>query len=236
MGKNVEYSDRDTTCEGYFVAGAGEGRRPCVLVAHDWAGLGDSLRAGLPDLAQEGWTVFALDNYGKGVRGEAAGDNSHLMSPFMADRAMLRRRLLAGVAAAKAQPNVDSGKMAVMGYCFGGLCALDLARAGAPEIKGAVSIHGVFAPPSLGAQQPIHAKVLALHGWDDPMATPRDVAALAKELTDAGADWQIHAFGHAMHAFTVKEANRPQMGLMYNEAAARRSRTLLKDFFREVFA
>jgi dienelactone hydrolase len=131
---------------------------------------------------------------------------------------------------------VDPQRIAAMGYCFGGLCVLDLARSATPHVKGVVSIHGLFAKPELGEQPPISAKVLVLHGWDDPMAPPAHVLALAQELTAARADWQLHAHGHAMHAFTHAQAAAPERGLQYHADAARRSWLATRNFLEEVFA
>jgi dienelactone hydrolase len=157
------------------------------------------------------------------------------MAPLLADRALLRRRLLAALAAASAHKLADTTRVAAIGYCFGGLCVLDLARANAPGLKGSVSFHGIFAPPGIGTQPPIKAKVLILHGWDDPYAQPNDVLAVARELTEAGADWQINAYGHAKHAFTVAGANAPERGIVYQANADRRSWAAMEFFLRELF-
>jgi dienelactone hydrolase len=229
-----EYKDGITVCEGYTAYEAGA-KRPCVLISHAWAGIADQERAKAEEFARLGYVGFAVDNYGKGVRGDPMGDNSALMGPWLNDRAKLRARLLAAVGAAKAHPAVDGSKIAMIGYCFGGLCALDVARSGTGDVRGVVSLHGIFAPPGLGAQGPIKAKVLVLHGWDDPMATPDNVLGLAKELTAAKADWQIHAYGHAMHAFTAEGANAPERGIKYDKSADRRSSAATVGFLKEVF-
>jgi dienelactone hydrolase len=231
----TDYHDGDLACEAYIAHGPGQTRRPCVLVAHAWDGQNAGVRLRTDSLAQGGYVGFALDVYGKGVRGDETGDNTHLMMPFLQDRAMLRRRLEAGVAAAKAHPLVDPEKLVVIGYCFGGLCALDVARSPNTRVKGVVSFHGVYTPPNLGPQGPIAARVLALHGWDDPFTPPQDLAALAAELTDAGADWQIHAYGHTKHAFTFPGAAQPDRGILYNANADRRSWLALKNFLAELF-
>jgi dienelactone hydrolase len=232
-----DYSDGETRCEAYVAHRAAPGdRRPCVLIAHQWSGQFDHERGKAQVLADAGYVGMAIDVYGKGVRGDPTGDNSALMAPFLADRAMLRQRLLAAVAAARAHPSVDPSRIAVIGYCFGGLCALDVARSGTDEVRGVVSIHGIFAPPAIGEQAPINAKVLILHGWDDPMAPPADVLAVADELTRAGADWQIHAYGHALHAFTAPGIDMPERGLRYDAAADRRSWAALLGFLDELFA
>lgn len=232
----VDYSDGDTTFEAYVAHPAAGGKHSCVLIAHDWSGLNQGTRTRAEQVAALGYTAFALDTYGKEVRGDEQGDNTALMGPLFADRALLRKRLLAGLEAAKTHPAVDTNKIGAMGYCFGGLCVLDLARAAAPGLKGVVSFHGIFQPPALGTQEKISAKVLILHGWDDPMAKPDSVVGVAKELTDAGADWQIHAYGHAMHAFTFAGANFPERGIRYEANADRRSWAAMRGFFEEIFA
>jgi dienelactone hydrolase len=138
------------------------------------------------------------------------------------------------VEVAKAQDGTDAARIAAIGYCFGGLCVLDLARSGA-DIAGVASFHGLFDAPDLPAQ-PIKAKVLALHGWNDPMVPPEAVVALAKELTDAGADWQIHGYGHVGHAFTNPGA--AALGIPnvdYSPTASRRSWAALADYLDELF-
>ena len=132
------------------------------------------------------------------------------------------------------QSVVDEARTAAMGFCFGGLCVLDLARIGT-DIRGVISFHGLFIPPGNTDGTKIKARVLALHGNDDPMAPPESVLALEKELTQAGADWQIHVYGNAMHSFTNPDANNPQMGTVYNENADKRSWVTLKNFLEEIF-
>ena len=231
-----DHAHDGVTCEMYVSHPDGGGKRPAVLVAHNWAGQGPPERAAADRLAALGYVGIAIDVYGKGVRGGVGQDNSALMAPYMSDRALLRDRLLAAVDAAAALPEVDASRIVFAGYCFGGLCALDLARSGTEKVKGVVSIHGIFGPPNLGAQPPIKASVLILHGWEDPMATPSDVLAVSKELTEARADWQLHAYGHAMHAFTHAEANAPENGVKYDEKAARRSWQAMINFVEEVIA
>lgn len=232
-GEAFEYGHGTMTFEAY-VAGARAEPGPTVLLCHEWSGLNRGMRLIADRIAEIGYTCFAIDVYGKGVRGDETGDNSHLMGPLLADRRMLRTRLLAGLRAALGHPGVDPGRVAAMGYCFGGLCALDLARAAPPELRAAVSIHGVLAPPRIGPQASIPASVLVLHGWEDPMAPPADVLALATELTEAAADWQLHAYGHALHAFTFEGADMPERGIAYNAAADRRSWNAVQGFLAEV--
>jgi dienelactone hydrolase len=154
------------------------------------------------------------------------------MAPFMNDRRRLLTRLNAGLSTALAMPIVDGKRVAVMGFCFGGLCALDLARANA-EVRGVVSFHGLLKPSGF-TEPKLRAKILMMHGYDDPLAPPEDVLAVAQEFTAAGADWQLHAYGHTVHAFTNPKAQNRAGGLQYDEAADRRSWHTLEEFLGEV--
>ncbi len=236
-GVYVDYADGNDTCEAYVALAAGDGPCPAVLVAHQWSGQSDHERATADKLAALGYVGIAIDVYGKGNRGTpGAPDHSALMMPWASNRAALRQRLVAAVAFAKGHAAVDADRIAIMGYCFGGMCALDVARTGTTEVKGAISLHGVFGAPNIGPQADIATKVLILHGWADPMAKPADVEAVAKELTEAKADWQLHAYGHTMHSFTAPQANAPENGQQYNATADRRSWAATVAFLEEVFA
>jgi len=228
-GQVFEYKDDTTVCEGYAVTPPGAGKKPCVLIAHQWAGIIDHERSKAAELAKLGYVGIAIDVYGQGTRGDPNGDNSALIGPFLNDRAKLLKRLMAAVTAAKAHPSVDAPRIALIGYCFGGLCALDVARSGTDHVRGVVSLHGLFGPSGLPAQT-IKAKVLALHGWDDPLVPPKDVLALSEEMTKAKADWQLHAYGHTVHAFTARGRE------FYSPTADRRSWAATTDFLAEIFA
>jgi len=233
----VEYSDGEETFEGYVSHdAAGMGKRPAILIAHDWSGLHDPSRARSARLAEMGYVGFAIDAYGKGRRGTPGADNSALIGPLLGDRAKLRRRLVAALAACRGHEAVDPERIAIIGYCFGGLCALDLARANGEGLRGAVSFHGLYSAPGLGPQPPIRTKILVCHGWDDPHTPPADTIALANELTAAKADWQLHAYGHTLHAFTTVGANMPAAGAKYDQTADRRSFAAMKYFLEEAFA
>jgi dienelactone hydrolase len=227
------YFDGTDELEAYLALPAGAGPHPCVLIAPNWVGQTAFDNRQADRLAALGYAAMAIDVYGKGRRGDPAGDNSALMGPWVQDRAALRQRLLAAVDAAAALSQVDASRMAIIGYCFGGLCALDVARSGDARIKAAVSFHGIYGTPNLGAQGPITAKVLALHGWEDPYTPPQDHHALAAELTAAGADWQIHSYGRAFHSFTNEGANSPGTA-MYDPDADRRSWTAMTGLLAEV--
>jgi dienelactone hydrolase len=231
--QHIEYRDGETLLEGFLCYDEAQpGPRPAVLINHAWGGRDEFVERKARRLAWQGYACFALDNYGKGKRGATPEQCSALITPFMNDRAALRKRLLAGLTAVRALPIVDARRVAVMGFCFGGLCALDFARADA-DIRGAVSLHGILKPSGL-TEPKIRAKVLMLHGYDDPMAPPEDVLAVAREFTAAGADWQLHAYGQTVHAFTNPAANDRAAGMQYDEAADRRSWHALEEFLAEV--
>jgi len=186
------------------------------------------------DLVGRGYNALVADIFGKKFRGAERDVMFGEMGRLGGDRAALRERLRSILEVARAQAEVDTGRVAVMGFCFGGKCALDLARSGA-DITGVASFHGLFDPPGL-PPQPIKAKVVAYHGWDDPMVPPEAVVALAQELTEAGCDWQIHAYGHTGHGFTNPKASDLGIdGVFYTQAAARRSFASLYDFLGELF-
>jgi dienelactone hydrolase len=230
----IEYTHNGATLEAYMAWDeSSPGPRPGVLISHAWAGRGEFECDKARMLAGLGYCAFALDLYGKGVRGSGIEENSKLMKPFVEDRAMLQSRLSAALETFGSQPEVDAGRIAAIGFCFGGLCVLDLARIGAP-VRGVVSLHGLFVPPGNTDGNKISAKVMALHGHDDPMVPVEMVNALEKELTEGGADWQVHVYGNTMHAFTNPEANDPAHGTVYNPVAARRAWVVTKDFLAEV--
>ncbi len=229
----IEYRDGATVLEGFFCHDdARPGPLPAVLINHAWNGRDEFVERKARRLAWHGYAAFALDMYGQGKRGETTEQCQALMTPLVQDRKLLLRRITTGLETLRAQPQVDARRVAAMGFCFGGLCVLDLARSGA-DVRGVVSFHGLLKPSGLPAAQ-VRAKVLALHGYDDPMAPPEDVLAFAKEFTAAGADWQLHAFGRTLHAFTNPRANDREHGMLYDEAADRRAWHALAQFLEEV--
>jgi dienelactone hydrolase len=209
--------------------------RPAVLVAPDWSGCNDFARTKAQYLAKLGYVGFAIDVYGEGKTGATQEEKLNLMEPLMNNRLLLQRRMFAALNKIKTLSSiVNENKIAVIGFCFGGLCALDLARAGA-DIGGVVSFHGLLQAPDSVTGTKIKAKVLALHGYDDPMAPPAQVEAFAQEMTEAGADWQIHMYGHTQHAFTNPLANDPNSGLVHNALAEQRALLSMKNFLVELF-
>jgi dienelactone hydrolase len=231
----IDYQDGETVLEAYVAYEESAQQKPLVLVAHDWTGRRELACKAADELARRGYVGFALDVYGKAVFGKD-GDtegNAALMEPFARDRKLLRRRMKAALVAGRNVPQVDASRVAAMGFCFGGMSVLELARSGA-DVAGVVSVHGILAAGEADNED-IRASVLCLHGHDDPMAPPEQVLAFETEMTDAGADWQIHVYGGTVHAFTNPAANNPDFGTVYNERAARRAWQSLYNFFDEIF-
>ncbi len=208
--------------------------RPAILVAPDWSGRNEFACKKAEMLAQMGYIGFALDVYGQGRIGTTDDEKMALMQPLMNDRSLLRDRVWAALDALVTMPEVDHNRIAIIGFCFGGLCALDLARSGA-DIRGAVSFHGLLAKPSQPQTKAIQAKVLVLHGYDDPMVKPEAVNQFCKEMDEAQVDWQVHMYGHVEHAFTNPNAHDKNAGLIYNACASRRAWESMTDFLKEIF-
>jgi len=233
--RTIDYQDGDTILEGLLAwDDARDQPAPGVMVCHAWAGRSEFEDEKAIELAKLGYTGFALNLYGKGVLGSGPDENAALMTPFLDDRPMLQKRLQLSLEAMQSQPEVDEAKIAAIGFCFGGLCVLDIARTGA-TLAGIVSFHGLFGAPGNTSGNKVKAKILALHGWDDPMATPDAVVALSEELSAMDADWQLHGYGNTLHAFTNPEANDPAMGTVYNGTADRRSWKAMRNFLAELF-
>lgn len=231
----IEYSDGETLLEGRLAwDDASSDPRPGVLVAHAWGGRSAYEDGKADRLAELGYAALALDLYGKGRRGSGPEENAALMQPFLDDREMLQHRMRVSLEALRGQAEVEAGSVAAIGFCFGGLCVLDLARTG-EDLAGVVSFHGLLAPPGNTAGNKVRARVLVLHGWDDPMAQPDSVLALTDELGAMAADWQLHAYGNTVHAFTNPAANDPGMGTVYDAVADRRSWQAMTNFLDELF-
>lgn len=211
------------------------GQRPAVIVVHDWSGRNALACEKAEQLAAMGYLGFAVDMYGQGRQGETIEEKQALMQPLLSDRTLLLERMNAALHAVNGLEEVDNTRIAVIGFCFGGLCALDLARSGA-EIAGVVSFHGLLNKPDHVENNLIKAKILALHGYDDPMVSPVDVQAFCQEMTDKHVDWQVHQYGLTKHAFTNPLAHDNQLGTVYNQEAAKRSWLAMSDFLQEIIA
>ena len=221
--------------ESVFVGRRDGQARPTVILIPTVMGVSD-LEIGFGrQLVELGYNSLVADLFGKKFRGAERDIMFGEMTRLRSDRAALRRRLLHVLELVRGQSEVSPGQIVAAGYCFGGQCALDLARTG-EEFAAAVSFHGLFDPPGLPPQK-IKAKVVAFHGWDDPMVPPDKVVALGQELTEAGSDWQIHAYGNVAHGFTNPNAADLQIdGVRYNALAAERSWTSFINLLEELFA
>lgn len=230
----VQYEHQGTLLEGFLAYDdSNPVPGPAVMISHAWAGRDNFACDKARMIAAMGYTGFALDLYGQGVSGSSPEENSRLMQPFMKDRAMLQSRMQASLETLFSIPEVRSDRVAAMGFCFGGLCVLDLARTGA-DLRGVISVHGFFSPPGNIKDKPIKAKVLALHGHDDPMVPMDTVVAFGQEMTGAGVDWQMHVYGDTKHAFTNPQANDPVRGTVYKPDADRRAWVTIGNFLGEI--
>lgn len=234
--KPVEYMDGKMKCIGYMAWDESYvDPKPCVMIAHDWSGRNEFAEDKAIQMAAQGYIGFAIDVYGEGARGTTPEECTALMNPMLDDRKVLLKRLRAAYKAAQNLEQVDGNAIAMMGFCFGGLCTLDLARSGV-DLKAAISFHGLFSGNDLPPKK-IKASVLALHGWDDPLVPPAMVEALGTELTQAKCDWQIHAYGQTRHAFMVPTANDPKDPMsLYSATAERRAWAVTLDLLAEKFA
>lgn len=235
--KAVVYQHGGATLEGFHVYDdAVAGKRPAVLVIHQWTGLTEYEKRRSRMLAELGYNVLAADIYGQGIRPQPpeAGKEA---GKFKGDRTLYRARLTAALDVLKADERTNPAKIAAIGYCFGGTGVLELARAGT-DIAGVVSFHGgLAAAPGMTAEAgKIPAKVLVLHGADDPFVPGQEVTAFQEEMTNAKATSRAIFYKGAVHAFTQKEAgNDNSKGAAYNEPADRQSWEAMKSFFTELF-
>jgi len=232
----VEYQEGGAVLEGYLARDtAGPARKPGVLIVHDWSGVGPYVKGRAEQLAAMGYVAFAADIYGKGVRPKTAKEASAAASIYRSDRKLMRARVAAALAELRRQPDVLGNEIAAIGYCFGGTAVLELARSGA-DVAGVVSFHGGLDSPTPADGKNIRARVLVLHGADDPFVPEAQVKALEDELRGGGVDWQLVEYGGAVHSFTIPDAGSDNSkGAAYNAAADRRSWKAMVDFFAELF-
>lgn len=230
----VEYKAGDVACEGWHAYDTSkEGKRPAVLIIHQWTGLSENEKMRARMLAELGYNVFAADIYGKGVRPQppAAGQEA---GKYKGDRALYRSRLTAALEVLRKDERTDSSKIGAIGYCFGGTGVLELARSGA-EVKGVVSFHGGLGSPTPQDANSIKGEVLVCHGADDPFVPAAEVEAFHKEMKDAGVKYDFVGYPGAVHAFTQKGAgNDNSKGAAYNAEADAKSWEAMKTFFAKV--
>ena len=232
----VEYTHGDTTLEGFLAYDdAIQGKRPGVLVVHEWKGLNKYAKRRAVQLAELGYIAFAADMYGKGVRAKNHTEAAQLSGIYRKDRQLMRARITAALEVLRRNELTDPERIAAIGYCFGGTTVLELARSGA-DLVGVVTFHGGLDTPNPADAKSIKCKILVLHGADDHFVTPEQVAAFEEEMRQAGVNYRLIKYPGAVHSFTVPEAgNDPSTGMAYNEAADKASWEAMKAFFREVF-
>ena len=233
----VPYRHGDMQLEGYLAYDdALKGVRPAVLIVHEWWGLNDYIKKRTVQFAGMGYIAFAADIYGKNVVTKDPKKAAELAGKFRTgNRTLLRERVNAGLQILKNHPLVDQQRIAAIGYCFGGTTVLELARSGA-EVSGVVSFHGGLDTPNPADAKNIKAKVLVLHGADDPNVSLPQVIAFQDEMRKGKVDWQMISYGGAVHSFTNPESGSdPSRGVAYNENADRRSWQHMKVFFAEIF-
>lgn len=232
--ETITYKDGNEIFEGFCAyPDFTNEKKPAILVAHDWSGRNDFACNKAKLLAEMGYIGFALDMYGQAKIGNTKEEKTALMQPLMQDRKLLQSRILKALETVSSLEMVNTAKIGAIGFCFGGLCVLDLARSGA-KINGVVSFHGLL---QAAEQQNtnIHAKILALHGYDDPMVKHDQILAFGDEMTKAKCDWQLIMYGNTMHAFMNPEANDPDFGTVYNTIVAKRAWVAMQNFFAEIF-
>lgn len=234
--KVVEYASKGVPLEGFVAYPDGEGKlRPGVVIVHDWMGPSSFTEGRAQELARLGYVAFAADIYGKGVRPKNATEAAEQAGKFKKDVALMRERALAARDQLASMAGVDPKKIAIMGYCFGGTVALELARSGAPLV-GTVSFHGGLSTPSPQDARNIHGRVLVLHGADDPHVPAPDVRAFKDEMKRASVMMKFVAYKGAVHSFTNPAAgNDNSKGAAYNAKAAQKSWKELESFLKKVF-
>ena len=234
--ETIEYKDGDTTLEGYLAYDDSvKGKRPGVLVVHEWTGISKYERRRVEELAREGYIAFAADIYGKGIRPKTREEAASQAGIYRSDRKLMRRRARAGLEELKKYPLTDSSRVAAIGYCFGGGVALELARSGA-NIKGVVSFHGNLDTPDPEDARNIKAKVLVLRGADDPYVTVEQVKDFVEEMGQANVDWKMVTYKDAVHGFTnPASGSDPSRGVAYNKEADMKSWKEMTSFFNKIF-
>lgn len=232
----IEYKQGDAVLEGYLAYDdAVKGKRPSVLIVHEWMGVNPYVKKRAEQLAKLGYVAFAADIYGKGVRPKNSDEAAAESKKYKTDRQLMRARVNAGLDVLKKHKLVDTKRTAAIGYCFGGTTVLELARGGA-DINGIVSFHGGLDSLNPNDAKNIKGKVLALHGGDDPFVPAEQVAAFQDEMRKANVDWHMVVYGGAVHSFTNPDAgNDNSKGAAYNEKADKRSWEDMKQFFSEIF-
>lgn len=234
--ETVIYHDGDVPLEGKIIRSKeAVADAPVILLAHAWMGLDEVVCNRAKELAEKGYTAFAIDVYGQGVRPKNAGEAAALATKYRAEPALFRSRVNAALDYAHHTLHAAPARVAAIGFCFGGSAVLELARSGA-QLAGVASFHGGLATAAPATKGAIKAKIVAYHGAEDPHVPVDDVLRFQDEMRASGADWQFVSLGGALHSFTDEGANAPESGLQYNEKASKRAFGMLDVFFHELFA
>ena len=226
----IESRHGEVELESFLLSDPDAGPRPVVMIFPNFFGLDEVDDENAERILGLGYAAFGCDLYGKGQRGGTREDAFARMNPLRENRPLLQDRMLHLLDILRGLPGVDGARVAAIGFCFGGLCVLDLARTGA-DLAGVASFHGLFTPPGNIESPRIKGRVAVYHGWEDALVPPEDVVALGAELKAAGCDWQIHCFGGAVHGFT--HARPPEEGIPFNALADKRSWRAAEDFLAE---
>jgi|APLak6261669570_1056073.scaffolds.fasta_scaffold00157_8 dienelactone hydrolase len=237
--ERVSYRAGDTTLKGYLTWDDTKGaKQPGVLVVHEWWGLNDYARQRARMLAQLGYTALAVDMYGDGKHSEHASDAAGFMNSVVERAGVSEQRFLAAMAFLKSRPGVDAGKIAAIGYCFGGSTVLNMARQGT-DLAAVASFHGNLATQTPAQAGKVKARVLVLNGADDGFVTGESIQAFQQEMRQAGADYLFVNYPGARHGFTNSDADRlgaaNNLPIAYNAEADRASWATMQQLFKEVF-
>jgi dienelactone hydrolase len=231
--EQVVYQDGDARLNGFLAIDADRtGKRPGVLVVHGGAGVDDHARGRARRFAETGYVVFACDMYGENVTGNRERIMRHI-GELRTNRGAIVRRVQAAIAILSSRPEVD-GRVAAVGYCFGGMIVLEYARSGS-TISAVVSVHGSLETASPAGPSSIRAPILVCHGALDPHVPMSQVTAFAEEMKNAGADYQLIVYGNAMHGFTHETATGQQPGVLYHAPTDARSSVAIQNCFEEIF-
>jgi dienelactone hydrolase len=239
VGQDVAYSAEGVVMKGYLAYDESmKGKRPGVLVVHEWWGLNDYARSRARMLAELGYTALALDMYGEGKVAQHPDDAGKFSSALMKNFDVGKVRFAAAMDFLKGQPAVDPTRIAAIGYCFGGGIVLNMARQGV-DLKGVASFHGNLTAVTPAQPGSVKAKILVLHGADDKFVTKEQVAAFKNEMKAAGADFKFISYPGAVHSFTNPEADelgkKYKIPIAYNRDADIKSWEELKKFLHGIF-
>lgn len=237
--ENIDYRAGDTVLKGYLVWDDAKGaKQPGVLVVHEWWGLNDYARKRARMLADLGYTALAVDMYGGGKHSEHGKDAAAFMKAVTGQAGLARQRFEAARALLVSQPQVDAGKIAAIGYCFGGSTVLNMARQGV-DLAAVVSFHGNLVSEIPAKPGKVKARILVLNGAADTFITPESISAFKQEMAQAGADYRFVNYPGAIHSFTNPDADRlgkaNDLPVAYNAEADSQSWAAMQELFREVF-